>query len=366
MRPDVKLGVAISLVVVLVAGGYYLYRDTREEPIPMAGGRFTGHGKQVDDRRARVEQPAPPGPRAVTKSIKSKPAAEPQDKPGARPTGRRGTPRIAKRPSTRKSARPTATTRPMADTNTKIAVAQGPDATKQTRPKGIQRTRPGSRAASQEGKTRASSGAGSLANLAQKNVESPPGSATRHQPRRGAGTAARKAASQKSASAQGKRGFDGTASQPSKGKPASVVSAPSVRPDVAAETHRVQPGDTFASLAVAYYGHEKYTRFLIDSNPQIEDPRRLRIGSRIKIPPVPPAEKLSLSNEPAPRAAPVDKDAAGRRTYRVKPGDSFYRIARNVLADASRWEEVFALNKELVGSDPKKLQVGQVLTLPDP
>ncbi|UCE58343.1 MAG: LysM peptidoglycan-binding domain-containing protein [Phycisphaerales bacterium] len=59
-----------------------------------------------------------------------------------------------------------------------------------------------------------------------------------------------------------------------------------------------------------------------------------------------------------------DKIAAGRRTYTVKPGDSFYAIARTVLGDASRWKHLFALNRDLVGGDPKKLQVGQVLALP--
>ncbi|MHC4695382.1 MAG: LysM peptidoglycan-binding domain-containing protein [Planctomycetota bacterium] len=132
------------------------------------------------------------------------------------------------------------------------------------------------------------------------------------------------------------------------------------------ETHRIQTGDTFASLAVAYYGHEKYTQFLMDANPQIGDPRRLRIGASIKIPPAPPAETPSASKGQRRLAAVAGGDAAGRRTYRVEPGDSFYSIARKVLADASRWEEVFALNNNLVKGDPKKLQVGQVLVLPNP
>ena len=38
MRPDVKLGVVISMVIVFVAGGYYLYRDRTETPIPVATG----------------------------------------------------------------------------------------------------------------------------------------------------------------------------------------------------------------------------------------------------------------------------------------------------------------------------------------
>ncbi|MFQ5589875.1 MAG: LysM peptidoglycan-binding domain-containing protein [Phycisphaerae bacterium] len=126
----------------------------------------------------------------------------------------------------------------------------------------------------------------------------------------------------------------------------------------------MQAGDTIASLAVAYYGHEKYVQFLIDQNPQVKDVRRLRIGSRIKIPPRPKGGSAARTLN-ARRALPVDKGAEDQRTYRVRPGDTFYAIARSVLSDASRWEEIFALNRALVKGDPKNLQVGQVLVLPD-
>ncbi len=38
MRPDIKLGVAVSMVAVLVAGTYFLYRDKRDKPIVIADG----------------------------------------------------------------------------------------------------------------------------------------------------------------------------------------------------------------------------------------------------------------------------------------------------------------------------------------
>jgi nucleoid-associated protein YgaU len=54
----------------------------------------------------------------------------------------------------------------------------------------------------------------------------------------------------------------------------------------------------------------------------------------------------------------------GDRTYVVKAGDTFYDIAREVLGSASRWKELFELNRDLVHGDPKRLRAGQVLTLP--
>lgn len=139
------------------------------------------------------------------------------------------------------------------------------------------------------------------------------------------------------------------------------------------DIHRVQSGDTFSSLALMYYGGERYTQFLIDTNPQIHDPNRLNLGAEIRIPPLPDAAKASTSGAPTARpASPTAgqttgahrRTAAEARTYRVKPGDTFYGIARDELGAASRWKELFELNRQMVNGDPKQLQVGQVLTLP--
>jgi nucleoid-associated protein YgaU len=145
---------------------------------------------------------------------------------------------------------------------------------------------------------------------------------------------------------------------------ASVARSTSTRrpDDAAIETHRVQLGDTMSSLAATYYGSGKYTQFLIDSNPQIEDPNRLRVGMTVKIPGK-PDEPVAAAG-PTPRTRPGTERTAGSRTYRVQPGDSFYKIAEDQLGDASRWEELFELNRAAVHGDPKRLQVGQVLVLP--
>jgi nucleoid-associated protein YgaU len=99
--------------------------------------------------------------------------------------------------------------------------------------------------------------------------------------------------------------------------------------------------------------------WLRQANPQIENPRSLKVGSVIKIPARPSPRSTTARPRPSetPRAS---------RTYRVKAGDSFYRIARDVLGDASRWKELFELNKDLVKGDPKRLQVDQVIVLPHP
>lgn len=53
-------------------------------------------------------------------------------------------------------------------------------------------------------------------------------------------------------------------------------------------------------------------------------------------------------------------------TVTVRAGDTLAAIARQVLGDARRWKEIHALNKGVIGNDPSKLRVGQVLRLPRP
>jgi len=40
-------------------------------------------------------------------------------------------------------------------------------------------------------------------------------------------------------------------------------------------------------------------------------------------------------------------------------------IARDQLGAASRWPEIYELNKDVIGSNPNLIQIGMVLTLPE-
>ncbi len=63
-------------------------------------------------------------------------------------------------------------------------------------------------------------------------------------------------------------------------------------------------------------------------------------------------------------AAVGPADSGG--TYEVVAGDNLSRIAARVLGDASRWLEIYALNRDLIGDDPDRIEPGQVLSLPMP
>jgi len=50
--------------------------------------------------------------------------------------------------------------------------------------------------------------------------------------------------------------------------------------------------------------------------------------------------------------------------YEVTSGDTLSKIAEKVYGDASKWHQIYEANRDLIGLDPNKLQVGQNLNIP--
>ena len=124
---------------------------------------------------------------------------------------------------------------------------------------------------------------------------------------------------------------------------------------------------------------------ILAANPEVKDPRHLRVGTKLTLPsPLPPAASpiveeprpttLMARTQSPPAAAPAGTTThapsepaateAAATTYKVQPGDSFYSIAESTLGDGTRWNEILELNKKAVGNDPKRLRVGMTLALP--
>lgn len=119
--------------------------------------------------------------------------------------------------------------------------------------------------------------------------------------------------------------------------------------------HRVEYGETLYGIAVQYYGRSAGTATILRANPGIKSPKSLREGQTLVIP-APVTTPVALA------AAPVMP--AGRKAYVVRDGDSFYTIAKRVLDDGKRWEEIYEMNKALVKNSPKRLRPGMTIMVP--
>lgn len=71
-------------------------------------------------------------------------------------------------------------------------------------------------------------------------------------------------------------------------------------------------------------------------------------------PPVKPPTK--------PPVTPPPTDT--NKGYIVRAGDTLWSIAEKYLGGGHRWQEIFNLNKHVIGSDPNTIHPGQVLVMP--
>lgn len=295
MRPDVKLGIVVSALFVMVAGTYFLVQDRQDEAIPVS----SDPAALVSATPKKSVAPAKPQPQETRVASGSKTA------------------------SARKAPRKNSRTLPTAQRTAKATPKRDPNA-QQRQAMG---KKPGARRNANTGGKRAGA-----PKLAQRNRSRNGQNPARRQP------------------------------VPKKTRPQiSLTATPAASGSEAVERHRVQAGDTMASLAKQYYGSTQFTQFLASQNKQIVDPAHLRAGDVVNIVPrVPEGQSpKTVASAKKPTRTPLSS-----RQYRIKSGDSFYRIAKEVLGDATRWTELYEMNKKVVGDDPAKLKVGQIITLP--
>ncbi len=140
--------------------------------------------------------------------------------------------------------------------------------------------------------------------------------------------------------------------------------------------YEVQPNDSYWVISQKLYGSGAYFKALAEHN-RSKVPRedRLDVGEVISAPSVVELEKAypGLCPKPSRREA-VRRRASlvstrtpyvAGRVYVVEEGDTLFDIARYELGKASRWDEIYRLNRDLVGDDPHYISAGMQLVLPD-
>ncbi len=110
-------------------------------------------------------------------------------------------------------------------------------------------------------------------------------------------------------------------------------------------TYTVRRGDTLSGIAEEQLGDaDRWPEIFALNRDVIEDPNKIF-----------PGQVLTLPDE-TPSGPPP-------RVYTVRRGDTLSGIARKQLGDASRWPEIFELNRDVI-DDPDQIFPGQVLLIP--
>jgi nucleoid-associated protein YgaU len=135
----------------------------------------------------------------------------------------------------------------------------------------------------------------------------------------------------------------------------------------------VAPDDSFWSISEKAYGSGSYYRALFQYNrdryPNADD---VRPGSVLDIPPLdvlkrqfPELTSGADDSQAGGNAAPAGppQAAATAATYVVQEGDTLFEIARRQLGKASRWTELYELNRGVLGDNLEHLRPGVELRL---
>lgn len=119
--------------------------------------------------------------------------------------------------------------------------------------------------------------------------------------------------------------------------------------------YRVQDGDTLSSISGKFYDATSKAKDISMSNNDVSDVT-LKAGQELVIPDMPILNDIEDSQT-------IDRKRYKKSVYRVKWGDSFYKIATKVFDDGKRWTVIYHANKQEI-KDIKDLPVGQVIIVP--
>ena len=161
---------------------------------------------------------------------------------------------------------------------------------------------------------------------------------------------------------------------PRYGAATSRVVAPQ-QPAIAAGKYKLGPNENFWTVSERAYGSGGYFKALHAYNAEqhpVQD--ELTVGDEIMVP-----VRTELEREfPALCPKPGRRPAAGSfamqasakikatgNMYVVQEGDTLFDIARYELGKASRWAELYEMNKDVIGDDIDFLRAGMEITLPD-
>ena len=155
------------------------------------------------------------------------------------------------------------------------------------------------------------------------------------------------------------------------GPPRSLL--PQARED---RTHTVQSGETYWSISKSQYGTVRYFAALAEWNRRtVGEASKLKPGKTIELPAADKLEPMiksgafpaAVAGEAAPNADTGGygyfETPDGEPRYRVGPTDTLSGVAQVTLGRASRWRQIYAMNRDALRS-PDVLPKEAVLKLP--
>jgi len=142
------------------------------------------------------------------------------------------------------------------------------------------------------------------------------------------------------------------------------------------DEYTVEPNDSYWNISKKLYGNGAYFNALFEHNRQhIPRPEQLKPGMTIVAPSTaalrqtypdlcPSEEHAAVAQQTSLVSTGGSSLASGANIYVVEEGDTLFDIARFELGRASRWAEIYDLNRDQIGKNMDYLRPGTELMLP--
>ena len=149
---------------------------------------------------------------------------------------------------------------------------------------------------------------------------------------------------------EAKKVAEAPAEKPANDKPAKK----SYRQPVAqARTYTVKDGDELGTIALRHLGKSSRWPLIVAANPNIDDPDRLQVGMKLRLPDVAVEKQTSSRNKAVATGA--------YRAYKVRKGDSFEKISRKFFGSTTRVSELRAMNPNV---RDEYMRIGKEIKIP--
>lgn len=123
--------------------------------------------------------------------------------------------------------------------------------------------------------------------------------------------------------------------------------------------YTIQKGDSFAKIARKVLGDEKYTKVLVNANPQC-DPLSLSVGDEIVVPDITDARKAATGNSESKKPIKTEIDP---NVYIVQKSDTLIKIAEKLYGNKLDWKKLYDANRDIL-DDPNTLVPGTEIRIP--
>lgn len=109
--------------------------------------------------------------------------------------------------------------------------------------------------------------------------------------------------------------------------------------------------------------NETLKRQLVEARNRLNEPTYTQVPARNQSVAQQPARTERLNTQTQTQPQTMQATTQAERTYTIKPGDSLYKISREVYGNGGRWREILEANRDRI-PDEKNLKVGTTIRIP--